>query len=323
MRERLDALPRRVRVAAVLMFVVPAVLWLFLVWDTRPYSPEEIAADRERVEASSAYERTVDECSSSSIVMPSLVLDGPGFAFPTPSDCRKKAFETLTSLTRKPVQVGDDVRNTGSLALLSMAAAALIMGARWRAGPGAGAFLRRAGKIFLLGTIAALVAGTSWWWGLDWIAERRGVMDGSPPGQFIVSGATLVGLTGVVSLAVHALLRGPLRVVATLSTAAVVVGAVVLLAHPLEPWLPMLNLEAFLFGDEEYRRAPEVVSCDHVAWPSIYGSPAPASDSDVCTSHHGIRTSGQAAIYLFGVVGVLVAAASLTKLRRRGTRQAV
>jgi hypothetical protein len=276
MRERLDTLPRSVRVAAVLMVVVPALLWLFLVWDTRPYSYEEIAADRAHVEASPSYERAVDECSSSSMVLPSLSLDGPGFVFPTPSQCREKAFETFTSLTRNPVQIGGEARDTGSLALLSMAAAALIVGVRWRAGPGAGAFLRRVGKVFLLGTIAALVAGTSWWWGLDWIAERRGVMDSAPPAQFIVSGATLVGLTGVVGLALRALLRGSLRRIVTISAAAVALGLVALVARPIQPWLPLLNVEAFLAGGENYDIPPDQVVCtptDHDTLTRIGGYP--------------------------------------------------
>lgn len=317
MRERLGALLPVHRSTAVLMLAVPAVLWLFLVWDTRPYSREEIEADRAAAERDPAFARTVEACELLNVGVPSWTGDGFVTRYSSTGRCRGLALDTLSSLTREPLPV-DEPWGAGTWLLVSMAAAMLLVGARWQPTPGVRSFLPRAGKVFLLGTVSAFVVGSTWWWALGWIAERRGVLDTGKPMYFITGGALLVGLAGVVGLALAVLLRGPVRVVATLTLGSVALGLAVLTLRPLEPWLPPLNIEAFLFGAAEYPRAPEVVSCDHLYWPSIYGSPDPASVSDVCTSNSGTRSSGPAAVYLFSSTLILTAAAALASVRRRG-----
>ncbi|EON23463.1 MULTISPECIES: hypothetical protein [Nocardioides] len=315
MRARIGALPPVSRTTAVLMLAVPLVLWLFLVWDTRPYSPEEIAADRAAAESAPGFARTLAECEAS--VYPRDVWTGSGFTTisPSTSHCRRDALEAHSSLTREPLGT-DDHPGTVVVILLSMPAAMLLVGVRWQPAPGARAFLRRAGKVLLLGTVVAFVVNSTWWWALGWVAERRGVLHLSTPMQFISGHALLVGLTGVVGLTAGVLLRGPVRAVSTLATAAVAIGVVVLLAHPIEPWLPLLNIEAFLSGGAEYDQPPREVSCA-----SLYGSSIPGSGSLTCTDRRANHSFRFAGLYFFGLTGILVAAAALANTRRRGTPQ--
>ncbi|HEV2797684.1 MAG TPA: hypothetical protein VGV65_08695, partial [Nocardioides sp.] len=85
-RKHLRDLPRSTRLVAVLVLVVPVVALLAVVWSTRPYSPEEIAADRARVEALPAYQQDVEDCSA--------LLDVVG------SGCAEYALAKHTSITR-------------------------------------------------------------------------------------------------------------------------------------------------------------------------------------------------------------------------------
>ena len=320
MRERLGALLPVHRSTAVLMLAVPLVLWLFLVWDTRPYSPDEIAVDRAAAERDPAFAQTVEACESLNVGVPSWTGDGFVTRYSSNGHCRAQALDALSSLTRQPLPV-DEPWGAGTWLLVSMSAAMLLVGARWQPTPGARSFLRRAGKLFLLGTVAAFVVGSTWWWALGWIAERRGVLDTGKPMYFITGGALLVGIAGVVGLALAVLLRGPVRVVATLALVSVALGLTVLTLRPLEPWLPPLNIEAFLFGAAEYDRPRADITCTpstHEMLIRIGEHRASVPAPDVCTDRYLTRSSEQAAVYLFSSTFILIAAASLASVPRRG-----
>lgn len=306
MREHINAVPRSARVAALLMLAVPAVLWLFLVWDTRPYSREEIAADRARVEALPAYDRAVEDCYF------------PNFSLA--EACERLAFEKHTAITREV-----EILRTSAhkWALLSMVVLVLLIGFRWPAGAGHRSFLARSGGVFAFGTITALAVGLAWWWGLELIAEQRGLEDTEGPPELARRMALLVGLTGAIGVATRVLIGGPGRAIATLSLAAVALGVAVLTLQPMEPWLPPLNVEAFLYGDQTYD-VPRTEPCepptdDQPLIPVPFGNDGIFIVSPrLCLDPTLTRTSEGAALYLFSLAGIPVIAAALASVRRRG-----
>jgi hypothetical protein len=296
MRERLRDLPGSLQMAALLMIVVPALLWLFLVWDTRPYSPEEIAADRARVEAKHDPDG-----------YPTACLSFRCFRIDTHE----------TYLEREELSLGGG--GPSKWVTLSLAALVFVIGTRWPTGAGARAFLARAGGVFAFGTITALAISLAWWWGLEWIAEQRGLEDTSGPDEAARRASLVVGLSGVVGLAVAAQMRGALSRVVSISAAAVAFGVVVLIANPLEPWLPIFNVEAFLYGDQSYDIPRNEIVCtpsDTETRMWIGENLAYISTPDICTPYFRTRTNDDAAVYLFGLTGALLSAACLTRVRR-------
>lgn len=267
------------------LIVVPAVLWLFAVWNTRPYSPEEISADRARVETT--RDSAPDTCNSQFCFDSSPVPD--------------------TYLEREALDLTPEPWDVSALAVLAMAAICLLIGALWPPAPGIRQFLRRAA---LVGTGTWLVAaevGVFWWLGLSWISSRRGIHlaeFGEGPWFFVQCAALLVGLAGLTGVAARVLVGGGTRAVLTVAGVAVAAGVVLLSANPIDPWLPHLNVEAFLFGDVSYVGPPESEVCTlHEG-----GFDRPR---EFCT-REGTRTTGASALYLLASSGVLVAAASLT-----------
>lgn len=286
-------IPRPTRVIAMLVLVVPVVAWLALVWDTRPYSDEQIRADRERVEALPAYEHEVEECRA--------IFDDLGSA------CDEIAFAEHTAITRKELVLD---AKASLWSTLGLAVLALVIGARWPGGTGVRGLLRAAVRLFALVSVTALVVGLAWWWGLEWVAEHRRLEHTAGPRSAALRGAVLVGLAAVVGFAC-AQLRGALVRTVTISVVAVALGLVLLLARPVAPWLPALNVEALLLGDATYDVPRDQLVC------------IPASESAVgypfeyCIPDERTRTGGEAALYLVGTTVVLLSVVALTRTRRR------
>ena len=283
-------LSRFARWVAVLAVVVPLAVWLTLVWQTRPYSAEEIRADRDRVEALSAYERDVEDCRAT--------VGDLG------SGCDELAFAEHTTITREELVLDPGV---SLWATLGLAALALVVGARWPGGTGVRGLLRAAVRMFALSSVAALVIGLTWWWGLEWVAEHRQLDHVAGPRGAALRAAVLVGLAAVVGFAC-AQLRGVVVRTLTISLVALALGLVLLLARPVAPWLPPLNVEALLLGEATY----DIPNAQVVCTPAVVGYPF-----DYCPFDERTRTGGEAAIYLVGTTLVLLWAAALTRTRRR------
>lgn len=318
MRERLRDLPRGTRVVALLVLVVPVALWLLLVWDTRPYSAQDIEADRARVEALPAYDRAVEDCWASWGGLSDWGSLGPVQL--APSTCEEIAFAEHTAITREPLSLGAGASLWVTLAL---AALAFLVGTRWPTGSGARALLANAGRLLALSAVTALAISLVWWWGLESVAEHRRLEGTQGPYGVAMRAAAFVGFSAVLGLACTQLLRGTVGRIVVLSVTATALGLVVLVARPVAPWLPVLNVRAFLVGDESYDIPRDQVVCtpsdDETIW--LYGELAYGAGLESCTPDHRTRTSGEAALYLGGGTIVLTTLASLTRARRRTATQ--
>ncbi|MCF6379323.1 hypothetical protein L2K70_17055 [Nocardioides KLBMP 9356] len=301
-RATLRELPRTSRVALVLMLVVPTLTWLVVVWHTRPYSAEQVEADRARVEALPAYVRDVAECQA--------LLGELG------AGCGEITFAEYTSITREPLTLES---GRSLWAVLGVAAMALAVGARWPSGTGVRDLLASAARVLVLGSVASLAISAVWWWGLEWIAERRDLADTEGPGGVSLRASVLVGLSGVMGVAVPQLVRGGLMRFVAVPLACTGLGLVLLLARPVAPWLPPLNVHALLVGGADYAIPPDQVVCtppgpDRSVFTTWFGS---SSTGEYCPPAERTRTTGEALLYLTVTTLVLTAAAVLTRVRRR------
>ena len=294
---------------AVLALVVPTALWLLLVWDTRPYSDQEVEADRARVEALPAYQQDVEDCRS-------LVGD-------LGSACDEIAFTDHTGITREPLIL---VASESLWVTLGLAALAFVIGVRWPRGRDVRGFVADGGRLFVLGAGTALAISLVWWWGLETIAEHRRLEVTQAPLGVALRAAAFVGGSTVLGLACAQLLRGMVGRVVALSVTAAALGLVMPVARPVAPWLPVLNAQAFLVGDASYAIPRDQVVCtpsEGYAIRVLPVGPAASSEFESCTPDHRIRTSGGAAVYLLGATSLLLAAAALTRSRRRTAAAAV
>lgn len=285
MAVRRPDVPRQVARLGVALIVVPAVLWLFAVWNTRPYSPEEISADRARVEAT--RDSAPDMCNSQFCFDSSPVPD--------------------TYLEREALDLTPEPWDVSALAVLAMAAISLLIGALWPPAPGIRQFLRRAA---LVGTGTWLVAaevGVFWWLGLSWISSRRGIHlaeFGEGPWFFVQCAALFVGLAGLTGVAARVLVGGGTRAVLTVAGVAVAAGVVLLSAKP----------DRSMAATPQRRGVP-VRRCVLLRSSRVRGLHASRRGfrrpREFCT-REGTRTTGASALYLLASSGFLVAAASLT-----------
>lgn len=300
---RLDV-PRSVALLALCLVLVPALLWLVTVERTRPPSPEDAAAERARVESSAEYAETLDWCRWQ-------------FAMRT---CEEAAYRVVAGEAPPTIDLTPEPWDVSTLAVLAMAGTSLAIGVVWRPGHGFRALLRRSATVAAGSWLVAAEVGVSWWWGLSLVNTSRGL--GAPVPEdtwsFVRYGALLVGLAGLAGAAVGVLVRGPFRLVVAASGAAVVVGSVLLVADPVDPWLPPVNVEAFLVGEAGYD-GPVPEECDS---PDDLGAmsvqphlrvlvPVPACPREV--SHGRTAASG----YLAAGAGLLWVVAATTSVATR------
>lgn len=297
---------------AVTLLVLPTLLWLFVVWDTRPLSAEDVAADRARVEATVEYAEDLEWCE---------------WSFPT-TDCeRASLILNGAAPARKALDLSPAPWDVATLAVLAMAATSLLIGALWAPGPGVRGLLRRAATVAFATWLVAAEVGVLWWLGLGLSARMRGTdpFVGEETWSFVRYGALLVALAAVAGTSAGVLLRGRLRVVLTLAGAAVAAGVVLLLPRaPIDPWLPPLNVEAFLFGGAVYGGPPEAERCtlpDEDFPLLVFPGPGTSAPGPGYCTRDVTRTTGAAATYLVGWSGVLLltatTATAMTSRRRR------
>jgi hypothetical protein len=306
---RFDVPPRAVVRLALALVLVPVLLWLVVVRDTRPVDPASVMADRARVEATVEYAEHRDACAS----LTSLRLD-----------CDEIAYDLSTDLEEELSELGPSPWNTSAVALVWMVGASLLVGAAWTAGPGVRGLLRRTALVAVAAWLVTALVGVFWWWGLQRVATARGLdfVVGDQTWSFVRYAALLAALAAVAGASVAVLLRGWLRGVLSVALGTVAVGAVILLAGPpVDPWLPHVNAEAFLFGEAVYEGPPEAEVCsepsqvDQLWIVPGFGAHAPAA---YCTRDVTL-TTGDAATHLGGAVGLL--ALTATAVRRASVRQ--
>lgn len=294
-------MPRAVIRLVLALVVVPALLWLFVAWGTRPVDPAEVEADRARVEATEEYAEHYDTCAS----LWSLRLD-----------CEDVAYDLSTDLDREPPALRPEPWNASAIALLSMVVTSLLIGFAWPAGPGVRRFLRRTTLVAAGAWLVTAEVGVVWWWTLQRVATARGLdlVVGDQTWSFVRYAALLAALAAMAGASAAVLLRGWLRSVLGVALGTATVGAVVLLTGPpVDPWLPQVNAQAFLFGEAVYEGPPDAEVCSEPTevdplWivPGL-GAHAPAAYCTRDVTH----TTGAAAARLGGAAGLLLLAATV------------
>ncbi|KRE99757.1 hypothetical protein ASG88_14260 [Nocardioides sp. Soil777] len=298
---RFDVPPRAVVRLALALVLVPVVAWLVVAQTTRPVDPASVMVDRARVEATPEYAEHRDACAS---------LWGLGL------DCDEVAYDLSTDFEEEPTELGASPWNASAIALVWMVGASLLVGAAWPAGPGVRGLLRRTALVAAAAWLVTALMGVAWWWGLQRVATARGLdlVVGDQTWSFVRYAALLAALAAVAGASVAVLFRGWLRGVLSVALGAFAVGAVVLLAGPpVDPWLPHVNAEAFLFGEAVYAGPPEAEVCtepsqvDQLWIVPGFGAHAPAA---YCTRDVTLTTA-RAATHLGGAVGLLVLTAAV------------
>lgn len=293
--------PRAVVRLALVLVVVPALLWLFVAWDTRPVDPAEVEADRARVEATAEYAEYYDTCAS----LGSLGLD-----------CEDVAYDLSTDLEREPPELRAAPWNASAIAMVSMVGTSLLIGASWPAGPGVRRFLRRTALVAAGTWLVTAEVGVLWWWTLQRVATARGLdlVVGDQTWSSVLHAALLAALAAVAGASAGVLLRGWLRGALSIALGAVAVGTVVLLAGPtVDPWLPHVNAEAMLFGAAVYEGPPDAEACSppDVVDP-LWIVPGYGAHVSVAYCTRDVTlTAGPAAAHLGGAAGLLLLAATV------------
>lgn len=311
---------RAVLLLAAAAVLVPALLWAGTVWETRPYSAEEISQARESARSSPGFDEEVRACTDRPR---RFGVDVPPGAQAS-AVCERTILGWYSDLHRQPLTMDYLLGGSGlgvvvvMAALLALAGATFV-GADWTSGSMSNQllfeprrwriYLAKALAIALSALVLALAVQTAWWAGMGLVAAARDV-DVAPRvvteiWQQVLRGSTFVALAALGGYAVTMLFRSTVATLGLL--VALVVGATFLIAVlPLdapERWMPHLNALAWVRGSATYYDPSAMVPCHGREW-------TPACEGQ------RVLSFGAAAAYVLGLLTVTVTASLATFLRR-------
>ncbi|HWJ08605.1 MAG TPA: hypothetical protein VNS46_04470 [Nocardioides sp.] len=305
--------------------VVPVVIGVTQVYNTRPLSDEAVAdaqAQVERDRANPDYQQTIDDC----IAHPGeWGVGGSGAA--AEEQCRAQIEPQLDWYLYRPVLDLDDEQDDSGVAIASLLAILLLLagttftGHDWNSGSVSNQLLfepRReriwAAKAIVVTGAALVVAAvvmTAYWSGLGLVASSRDVLGEGQLLDAYQMGWRAAGVAAAASLLGYALTMLFRSTVATIGIllGASVAGSLLLFALGVsERWNPAVNLAALIEnGTTYYSENACAEAGDHAFDDDLY------YEGDYCE----IEVSfGDGALYT-GTFLVLAAAASFVSFRRR------
>jgi len=308
---------RAVIVLLACCFLVPALVWGGLAWNTRPFSDDDIREAQAQVDAQTDSPERQRELRRCEAHPREYGLDRAHVA-----DCAQQIGipQLEWFLYRPQLNVAEERNETGFAVVTILAALAMLIGTTfaghdWNSGSMSNQLLfeprrlrlwaAKAGVVFLTGLVAGAAVLAAYWGGLWWLAGSR---DLTVPGhqwelirESAGRGALLVALAGVGGYALTMLFRSTVATLGILFAVSVGGSLVTLavLGERATPWLLPTNVAAVVLDGVEY-----------------YQPAAPCADGAGMCGDTATLTLANGATYL----GVLLAVAivlSLWAFRRR------
>lgn len=300
--------------------LVPALLWVGTVWETRPYTDQQVADARAEARRSPGFQQEVDACTARPRRFGVDVPTGTT----TFAACERQILEWYADLHRPTLSMdylleGSGLGVVAVMAALLALAGATYVGADWTSGSMSNQLLfeprrwriyvAKALAITLTALVLALVAQALWWGGMGLVSTARdlAVAEGTVAEvwQQVLRGSAFVALAALGGYAVTMLFRSMVGTLGLL--VALVVGATFLIGVlPLdapERWMPHLNVLAWIRGGATYYDPSAMIACPGREW-------TPACDGQ------RVLSFAAAAAYILTVLGVGVAASVGSFLRR-------
>lgn len=261
---------RAVVVLLAACFVIPAVIWMGMAWNTRPYSEEEIAEVRAAYGEENA--REVEHCKAH-----------PGAFFGRGNDLSEEEVaqeceaimggEAGYYLEREPLSPANERTGAGAgvitiLVGLVMLIGTTFVGHDWNSGSMSNqllfdprrprVWLAKGAVVFGVGLLTAAIALTGWWGATALLAHARDIDVSAHDWQLIAAsagrGALLAGIAGFGAYALTMLFRSTVTTLGIMF--AVSIGATILLGVTLgdraQRWMLHTNVSAWLFDGWEY-----------------------------------------------------------------------
>lgn len=261
---------RAVVVLVAACVLLPLLIGLGTVWDTRPYSPADLAEGRAQAASQPGFAEEVRACEARP----------RQFGVSSADDCEELVLSWYTGLYREPLAIQDQLGGSGVgvagvlLVLLTLVGTTFV-GADWGSGSMSNQLLfepRRLrvwlAKALAVGTVAAVVAAVVQllvWGGLGAVAATRGLdTPAAVWGEVAWMVARCTFLAALGALVGYALTQLSRSTVFTLGVlfAVSAVSTVLVAALPLgvdrERWLPPTNVLAVMRGQHAYYREPPV-----------------------------------------------------------------
>ncbi|HEV2797683.1 MAG TPA: hypothetical protein VGV65_08690 [Nocardioides sp.] len=273
---------RSVVVLVAAAFIVPLLILVGTVWETRPYSEAETAQSLELARSQPGFEREVSRCEKRP----------RRFGVRSAEGCEPQILEWYSGLYRRPLDLREELRES-SIGAASIVLALVVLagttfaGADWASGSMSNqllfeprrfrVWLAKAIAIGLLAAVLTAVVMTLYWSGLHVAAGLRDIdvqegLTGEAAWQ-VARSTFLAALGAVVGYAVTMLSRSTVFTVGAVFAVSVA-GTLVVAALPLGPgkerWFPPNNLLAVLQGRATYYRQPPLECTSPSADPSSW-----------------------------------------------------
>ncbi|RYC07165.1 hypothetical protein [Nocardioides zhouii] len=314
---------RSVVVLVAAAIIVPLLILVGTVWETRAYSDAEVAQSRELARSQPGFEQEVRRCEKRP----------RRFGVPSAEACESQVTEWYSGLYRRPLDLREELRES-SIGAASVVLALVVLagttfaGADWASGSMSNqllfeprrlrVWLAKAIAIGLLAAVLTSVVMTLYWAGLHVAAGVRdiAVPDGlTGEAAWQVARCTfLAALGAVVGYALTMLSRSTVFTLGAIFAVSAA-GSLLVAALPLGPgkerWFPANNLLAVMQGRATYYREPPSECFGPSADPSTWD----AAMRTMCQGQASLSVWQGLAFVL--VPAVAVVAASIWSFGRR------
>lgn len=248
--------------------VIPALVWVTTVWNTRPYSEEDIRQAREQAASQPGFERELTRCEKRP----------RRYGAESAAACEQLMISNWSGLYRPELTIRHELSGTGpgvvtTVAVLLLLAGATFVGADWASGSMSNQLLfepRRAAvwsvkaaAVGLGATVVGLLTQALYWAGIYLVSAQRGL---DPPSALlddvawmVARGTFVIALAAVAGFALTMLFRSTVATLGLLfavSVAGTFAVAVLPLGGQNERYMVHANVAAVIQGRYTYWTEP-------------------------------------------------------------------
>ena len=210
--------------------VIPALVWATTVWNTRPYSEEDLRQAREQAMSQPGFERELIRCEKRP----------QRYGAESAAACEQLMISNWSGLYRPQLTIRNELGGTGpgvvtTVAVLLMLAGATFVGADWASGSMSNQLLfeprrlavwsAKAAAVGMGATVVGLVTQALFWLGIYLVSAQRGL---DPPpalrddvAWMIARGTFVIALAAVAGFALTMLFRSTVATLGLLFAVAV------------------------------------------------------------------------------------------------------
>jgi len=309
-------------------FVIPAFVFAGTVWNSRPYSDQEIADARASATSQPGFEREVQRCEK----------HPRRYGAEVAADCEELMISNWSSLYREPLRVRNELRGNmpgviTTVAILLMLSGATFVGADWASGSMSNqllfeprrirVWLAKAAAVGLAATLLAVIVQTLYWAGIYLVSDLR---DLTPPAALkddvmwmTARGTFVIALAAVAGFAMTMLFRSTVFTLGLLFVVAVA-GTFIVAVLPLggqnDRYMIPTNVAAVIQGKVTYWVDPPADCWDNMTGrPNRQEGESRAEFDERCSSERTLTVWD--GLRFLSVPTVLGLGLSLLSFRRR------